>query len=149
MRVSPRVLAPAEVPGEAADPTPLGGERSRTAPVANILVFAVSIGAALALWELVSRGGLISQNDLPSMSTTVVELWSLMQTSDFWGAFFATVRGWALGLLLATALAGPGVNRTTSVRGTGRSTWTLTLRRGTYTYSSGARPSLTRTFRVT
>jgi NitT/TauT family transport system substrate-binding protein len=46
-------------------------------------------------------------------------------------------------------LTGPGVNRRTSVRGTGRSTWTLTLRRGTYTYSSSARPSLKRTFRVT
>jgi NitT/TauT family transport system substrate-binding protein len=46
-------------------------------------------------------------------------------------------------------LVGPGVSRRTSVRGTGRSTWTLTLRRGTYTYGSSARPSLKRTFRVT
>jgi NitT/TauT family transport system substrate-binding protein len=46
-------------------------------------------------------------------------------------------------------LTGPGVNRRTSVRGTGRSTWTLTLRRGVYTYTSSARPSLKRTFRVT
>jgi NitT/TauT family transport system substrate-binding protein len=45
-------------------------------------------------------------------------------------------------------LAGPGVNRHTSVRGTGRSTWTVTLRKGVYTYSSSARPSLKRTFRV-
>lgn len=46
-------------------------------------------------------------------------------------------------------LAGPGVRRTTSVRGTGRSTWTVTLRRGTYTVSSAGRPALKRTFRVT
>jgi NitT/TauT family transport system substrate-binding protein len=46
-------------------------------------------------------------------------------------------------------LTGPGVNRRTSVRGTGRSTWTLTLRRGVYTYTSSARPSLKRTIRVT
>ena len=46
-------------------------------------------------------------------------------------------------------LRGPGVNRRTSIRGTGRSTWTLTLRRGVYTYTSSARPSLKRTFRVT
>jgi NitT/TauT family transport system substrate-binding protein len=45
-------------------------------------------------------------------------------------------------------LVGPGVSRRTSVKGTGRSTWTLTLRRGTYTYGSSARPSLKRTFRV-
>jgi NitT/TauT family transport system substrate-binding protein len=46
-------------------------------------------------------------------------------------------------------LAGPGVSRKTSVRGTGRITWTLTLRKGTYTFSSSARPSLKRTLRVT
>jgi NitT/TauT family transport system substrate-binding protein len=46
-------------------------------------------------------------------------------------------------------LVGPGVNRRTSVRGTGRSTWTVTLRRGIYIYRSSARPALKRTFRVT
>jgi NitT/TauT family transport system substrate-binding protein len=45
-------------------------------------------------------------------------------------------------------LAGPGVNKSTSVRGTGRATWTLTLKRGTYTFSSSGRPVLKRTFRV-
>jgi NitT/TauT family transport system substrate-binding protein len=43
-------------------------------------------------------------------------------------------------------LIGPGVNKITSVKGTGRSTWTVTLKKGTYTYSSGR---LKRTFRVT
>ncbi|HSC90805.1 MAG TPA: ABC transporter substrate-binding protein [Gaiellaceae bacterium] len=45
-------------------------------------------------------------------------------------------------------LKGPGVNRSTSVRGTGRATWTLTLRKGAYTFSSSARASLKKTFRV-
>jgi NitT/TauT family transport system substrate-binding protein len=45
-------------------------------------------------------------------------------------------------------LSGPGVNKTTSVRGTGRATWTVTLKRGTYTFSSSGRPLLKRTFRV-
>jgi plastocyanin len=31
-------------------------------------------------------------------------------------------------------LTGPGVNKTTSVSGTGSSTWTLTLKKGTYKY---------------
>ena len=35
-------------------------------------------------------------------------------------------------------LTGPGVNRTTSVRGLGRATWTVTLRRGVYTFRSSA-----------
>jgi hypothetical protein len=45
-------------------------------------------------------------------------------------------------------LVGPGVTKSTSVRGTGRSTWTLTLKRGTYTFSSSGRPALKRTFVV-
>jgi NitT/TauT family transport system substrate-binding protein len=46
-------------------------------------------------------------------------------------------------------LVGPGVSRDTGVRATGRSTWTLTLRKGTYSFRSGARPSLKRSLRVT
>jgi NitT/TauT family transport system substrate-binding protein len=46
-------------------------------------------------------------------------------------------------------LAGPGVSKQTSVRGTGRSTWTVTLKKGRYTFSSSGRPSLRATFRVT
>jgi ABC-type nitrate/sulfonate/bicarbonate transport system permease component len=71
------------------------------------LVFVVSIAAALALWELISRTGVISQKDLPAMSTSFRELWSLMQTGDFWKAFAQTVRGWALGLGVAMTLAVP------------------------------------------
>jgi len=74
---------------------------------AEPLVFVLSIASALALWELVSRTGAISQKDLPAMSTTFRELWSLVQTSHFWFAFGDTVRGWALGLAIATALAVP------------------------------------------
>ena len=59
------------------------------------------------LWEIVTRAGLISQNDLPAMSTTMQELWSLMQTGEFWKNFAYTARGWALGLGIATVLAVP------------------------------------------
>lgn len=46
-------------------------------------------------------------------------------------------------------LVGPGVKRATSVRGTGRSTWTVSLKRGRYTFSSGGqKPLAKRTFRV-
>jgi ABC-type nitrate/sulfonate/bicarbonate transport system permease component len=70
-------------------------------------VFLLSIAAALAFWELISRTGVISQKDLPSMSTSFHELWRLMQTGAFWTAFLQTVRGWALGLAVATVLAVP------------------------------------------
>jgi ABC-type nitrate/sulfonate/bicarbonate transport system permease component len=73
----------------------------------EVLVFAASVAAALGVWELVSRTGVIDQRDLPAMSTTVDELWSMMGRGDFWTAFAQTVRGWAIGLGLAAALAVP------------------------------------------
>jgi NitT/TauT family transport system substrate-binding protein len=45
-------------------------------------------------------------------------------------------------------LSGPGVSKSTSLKGTGRSTWTVTLKKGKYTFSSSGRPTLKRTLRV-
>jgi NitT/TauT family transport system substrate-binding protein len=45
-------------------------------------------------------------------------------------------------------LKGSGVNRQTSVRGRGRSTWTVNLRKGTYRYWSSARPGAKKSFTV-
>jgi ABC-type nitrate/sulfonate/bicarbonate transport system permease component len=100
-------------PGHAAPtPRPIRGTsaprfRLRISSAADVLVPVASIAAALAAWELISRAGLISQNDLPAMSTSFGELWTLMQTAEFWKNFGYTVRGWALGLGIATALAVP------------------------------------------
>jgi ABC-type nitrate/sulfonate/bicarbonate transport system permease component len=79
----------------------------RAARLTEAAVFALSIATSLVAWEVVSRSGLIAETDLPSMSSSFGELWSLVQTSDFWGAFLQTVRGWALGLGVAAALAVP------------------------------------------
>jgi len=46
-------------------------------------------------------------------------------------------------------LSGPGVSKQTSVKGTGRSTWTLTLKKGKYVYSSITHPSRRRVLRIT
>jgi NitT/TauT family transport system substrate-binding protein len=46
-------------------------------------------------------------------------------------------------------LTGPGVKQATGLAATGRATWGVTLRKGTYTFSSGARPGSKRTIRVT
>jgi ABC-type nitrate/sulfonate/bicarbonate transport system permease component len=67
----------------------------------------LSVAASLALWELISRTNTISQHDLPAMSTSFRALWHLLETGAFWLAFLRTVRGWALGLLIAAALAVP------------------------------------------
>ena len=87
--------------------TGVRGFRYRTTRLTDVLVPLASIALALAAWELISRSGLISQNDLPSMSTTFGELWGMMKTGEFWRNFGYTVRGWALGLGIATALAVP------------------------------------------
>jgi ABC-type nitrate/sulfonate/bicarbonate transport system permease component len=79
----------------------------RAARSLEFVLTLVSIALALGVWELVSRAGLIDQRDLPPMSTAVSELWSMAQTHAFWAAFAQTVRGWALGLGIATALAVP------------------------------------------
>jgi len=73
----------------------------------SIAVPVISVLAALALWELISRTETISQRDLPAMSTTVQALWSMLETSVFWTALGETVRGWAIGLGLAIVLAVP------------------------------------------
>jgi ABC-type nitrate/sulfonate/bicarbonate transport system permease component len=80
---------------------------TRRVPLVEPLVFVLSIAAALAVWEIVSRTGTIAQRDLPAMSTSFRALWSMMQTGHFWWSFADTVRGWALGLGIATALAIP------------------------------------------
>jgi ABC-type nitrate/sulfonate/bicarbonate transport system permease component len=98
-------------PGEASVGSLSGGTRTvvgtLAARVAPALAMAFSVAAFLALWQFVSRAGLISEQDLPAMSTTFRELWSMVQTRDFWAAFGQTVRGWALGLGIATTLAVP------------------------------------------
>jgi ABC-type nitrate/sulfonate/bicarbonate transport system permease component len=86
-------------------PTPAGSVRRDR--VLTVLVPLVSIAAALLAWELISRTGLISQRDLPAMSTAFHELWNLMTTRAFWVDYLETLRGWALGIVLATLLAVP------------------------------------------
>ena len=81
--------------------------RSLGALLAPVVVTILSIAAVLVAWELEARAGLISEQDLPAMSTTFSELWSMMHTREFWTAFGETVRGWALGLGIATVLAVP------------------------------------------
>jgi len=83
------------------------GFGSVAARLVPALAMLFSVAAFLGLWQFVSRAGLISEQDLPAMSTTFSELWSMMHTREFWTEFGQTVRGWALGLGIATALAVP------------------------------------------
>lgn len=46
-------------------------------------------------------------------------------------------------------LVGPGVAKVTSIKGTGKTTWTITLKKGKYTYSSPAKAGVKKTITVT
>jgi ABC-type nitrate/sulfonate/bicarbonate transport system permease component len=92
-------------PPSPAIPTSAGSVRRDR--VLLVLVPLVSVAAALLAWELISRTGLISQRDLPAMTTAFHELWELMTTRAFWVDYLETIRGWALGIVLATLLAVP------------------------------------------
>jgi ABC-type nitrate/sulfonate/bicarbonate transport system permease component len=67
----------------------------------------VAVAAALAVWELLVRTGVLSQTSFPPMSETVAELFRQLGTGDFWTAVANTLQGWALGLGLAVLLAVP------------------------------------------
>jgi ABC-type nitrate/sulfonate/bicarbonate transport system permease component len=81
--------------------------RQALARAGSIAVPVLSVLAAFALWELISRTGTISQRDLPAASTTLQALWDMVQTSAFWTALGMTVRAWGISLALAAVLAIP------------------------------------------
>jgi ABC-type nitrate/sulfonate/bicarbonate transport system permease component len=89
------------------EPEPVGALRMWRGSIGSVLIPVASVAAALALWELVSRTNTIAQRDLPAMSTSFRALWTMLQTGAFWSAFLHTLRGWALGLGVATVLAVP------------------------------------------
>jgi len=101
-------LAPQEAAGTGSLPAERRPADAQSGPrLSNALVFTLSIASAFVVWELLSRTGLIREEDLPSMTATADELWRLVQTWAFWSAFLHTIRGWAIGLVLATVLAVP------------------------------------------
>jgi ABC-type nitrate/sulfonate/bicarbonate transport system permease component len=67
----------------------------------------LAIAGALALWELLTRAGVLNPDHIPTMTDTVSELVTLLGDGDFWSAVGSTLEGWALGLAMAAALAIP------------------------------------------
>src|SRR6187200_2460495 len=78
-----------------------------TPRLTGFVVFVLSFAFALVFWQAVSMSGVVREQDLPSMTATMGELWGLVQTGSFWAAFLQTARGRAIGLGLATLLAVP------------------------------------------
>jgi ABC-type nitrate/sulfonate/bicarbonate transport system permease component len=67
----------------------------------------LAIAGCLALWELLTRTGVLNPDHVPTMTETVAELASLLGDPDFWSAVGSTMQGWALGLGIAAVLAIP------------------------------------------
>jgi ABC-type nitrate/sulfonate/bicarbonate transport system permease component len=67
----------------------------------------VAVAVVLGLWELIVRLDIISENNIPTMSATVSELFSQLAESRFWDAIGSTLQGWALGLGIAMLLGIP------------------------------------------
>ena len=68
---------------------------------------AIAVIAVLALWELLTRSGILNPSHIPTMTETVAELATLLGDGDFWSAVSSTLQGWALGLGIAAVLAIP------------------------------------------
>jgi ABC-type nitrate/sulfonate/bicarbonate transport system permease component len=67
----------------------------------------LAVAGALALWELLTRTGILNPDHIPTMTETVARLAELLGESSFWSAVGSTLQGWALGLGIAAALAIP------------------------------------------
>jgi ABC-type nitrate/sulfonate/bicarbonate transport system permease component len=61
----------------------------------------------LALLELVVRTGLISERSLPLMTATFGTLLEQLGHASYWEAILHTLQGWAIGLVIATAIGVP------------------------------------------
>ncbi|MGH3252457.1 MAG: ABC transporter permease [Trebonia sp.] len=63
------------------------------------------LAAALGLWQGLSAAGVIRGDEFPSMSQTAAALWDQATQSTLWSAVWATLEGWALGLVIGAGAA--------------------------------------------
>lgn len=94
---APVKAPPGPAPGPAADVRP--ARRGRSVPPA--LLGLAGMVAFLAVLELAPRSGLVSSAYLPPFSAMVEALAGQAGDPVFWEALAATLRGWALGLVIA------------------------------------------------
>ena len=87
---------PAELPTLVTPPAPprRGRRSSLVLGVAGVVGF-------IAIWELVSRAGIVNSTYLPPFSTVAAEVADLLGTSEFWTALGDTMRSWAVGLAIS------------------------------------------------
>jgi ABC-type nitrate/sulfonate/bicarbonate transport system permease component len=62
---------------------------------------------ALGTWDILSRSGIVSADAIPPATAVLAQLADQVSQAEYWDAVEATVRQWALGLLLSSAVAIP------------------------------------------
>ncbi|HEY1358304.1 MAG TPA: ABC transporter permease [Thermoleophilaceae bacterium] len=67
----------------------------------------LSVLGVLVLFDVLPRIGVLPEAHFPPISKTLGTLFDQLSVSEFWNAVGDTVQGWALGLLVAAALAIP------------------------------------------
>lgn len=77
-----------------------GGRRHRSVPAWALGL--VGLAGLMAVVELVPRTGLVRKRFLPPFSAMVSALTDEAGTGTFWRALLETLRGWAIGLAIAT-----------------------------------------------
>lgn len=73
----------------------------------RLLLGAAGIVTFLAVWEIVSRAELLDPQYFPPATNVIVTLVGNAALTGFWGAVGVTLGTWALGMLIAFALATP------------------------------------------
>ncbi|MDL4817827.1 ABC transporter permease [Actinomadura opuntiae] len=85
-----------------ADAVADGGGGRRHRPVPAWLLGLAGLAGVMALVEAVPRAGLVKKRFLPPFSDMVSALADEAGTGAFWRALLETLRGWAIGLAIAT-----------------------------------------------
>ena len=75
-------------------------------PLARRLVPGVLVIAALLLlWQVLTVTNVFSSTQFPTMTATMASLREALISPSLWAAIFSTLQGWAVGLVIASALA--------------------------------------------
>jgi ABC-type nitrate/sulfonate/bicarbonate transport system permease component len=105
---TPAAPAEASIPnGRAAVPGAQKRGRSRTASLTKWLLPFVATLAVIVAVELIIRGGLVLKTAFPTPTAVFEAMIDDFQTQSYWTAVWETLKGWALGLGLAIAVAVP------------------------------------------
>jgi ABC-type nitrate/sulfonate/bicarbonate transport system permease component len=79
--------------------------RDRDGRSRKLLLGGGSVVASLAVWEAASATGALSEHAMPSALAVLERFAAELGTAEFWTTVGSTMRGWALGLGIAFALA--------------------------------------------